>query len=88
VDLVKPAEGKVLNKSQVTLKWNPAICAESYAVVVLEPATGKRIEKEKGLVGLKYKTTQLKPGQTYRWKVIAVNHLGRSGSGRWEFTTP
>lgn len=82
--LSKPGNGKTVNGTQATLKWNAAACADTYTVTVKNNSTGKKADKKTGLTALQYKTKTLAPG-TYKWFVQACNINGCTKSATRTF---
>ncbi len=71
--LKKPAPNKIVTTTRPTLKWNAAMCAKKYTVLVKDATTGKTADKQAGLTVLKYKTDALTAGKKYKWFVKACN---------------
>lgn len=81
-----PANNASLTKAKVTLKWNAAVCAETYSVTVKDSATGKNADMIKGLAALQYKTKALPKGKKYKWFVQACDTQGCTKSATQVFT--
>lgn len=71
--LRQPPNHATLSTTRPTLKWNAALCALTYTVIVKDAETGKRADKNAGSAVLKYKVTPLLKGHTYKWFVKACS---------------
>lgn len=83
--LLGPADKKIINRTRVTLRWNPAVCASIYKVRVKDNVTLKTVDKANGNI-LQYKTIVLTQGKTYRWFVKGCNTFGCTKSAVRTFT--
>ena len=71
--LVSPANGSTLNKKRVLLKWNPALCADTYNVLVRQGSKGGPLaDQASDLIVTQYKTKRLN-GQSFYWRVEACD---------------
>lgn len=69
--LVRPANGAVFNRTQITLRWNPVACADKYRFVV-HAGSKKGPIADAGKTKNTHKTTQpLGRGSWYYWNVRA-----------------
>lgn len=85
--LSEPLHNSTTSKRRPILKWNAANCAETYAIVVKNAATGDKVHKQTGLTALQSKTTRLTLGVTYKWFVRACRkNFGCTKSAVWKFT--
>lgn len=71
--LSRPKNNAVLTTTRPTLKWNAALCAQTYKVKVKDNATGQVKFKDAGLTVLKTQTDSLPPHKTYNWFVKGCN---------------
>lgn len=85
--LLKPRNNKQAKKPQVTLDWNDPNCAYTYTVLIkLGSSSGKKVQKQANLTASTFLTKALTKGQTYAWKVTAVNTAGKANSNWFTFT--
>lgn len=82
--LISPAEGKKVKPTQVPLDWGDTVCASTYKVQVKLGATnGPNAYTKGGLTASQDTTASLTKGQTYFWRVTAINSVGKAKSA-WQ----
>jgi len=80
--LIEPTNGTQV-KPQVNLDWDDAECATSYKVIVKQGSKNGTNAFTATVTPSQAKTTPLVSGQTYFWRIIAVNLAGKTRSG-WQ----
>ena len=79
--LLKPSTGKKVKTSGVKLDWADSACALKYKVVIKNGAPPTtRFQQKGGLLVSEFKTKPLVTGQTYSWRVVAINGKGKAKS--------
>lgn len=85
--LLKPRMGKKVKASGVKLDWADTACALKYKIVIKNGAPPTtRFQKKGGLTVSEFKSNPLTAGQTYSWRVIAINGHGKAKSEWRSFT--
>ncbi len=76
-----PKNNKRVKGPQVTLKWNPGTCVQTYTVMLkLGSPQGSKVQKKAKLSDALFVTKALVKGQTYYWQVTAVGDAGKTKS--------
>lgn len=69
--LVRPADGAIFNRTQITLRWNPVACAAKYRFVVRAGSRNGPIADAGKTKRLRKTTQSLGRGSWYYWSVKA-----------------
>lgn len=79
--LIRPRNAKKVRGPTIKLDWDDTHCAQTFKVILkLDSSKGARFQKKRGLTKSEFVTKPLSQGQTYAWRVIALNSLGRTKS--------
>jgi hypothetical protein len=79
--LHRPGNNRRANGPRVSLDWNDPICAYTYTVTIrLGSPSGTKVQKKGRLTASSFLTRTLASGETYAWRVTAVNSVGKSKS--------
>jgi predicted outer membrane repeat protein len=84
--LVKPKNNGKVKTTTPLLDWNDTNCATKYTVTARRGSTtGAKAFAKKNLTVSQATTSALVKGETYYWRVTAINSNGKTQSDWWSF---
>ncbi|EDP94646.1 fibronectin type III domain-containing protein [Kordia algicida OT-1] len=87
VTLVAPSNNSTLAITTITLSWNPVADAERYQVQVARPDFENILQLEKdSIVSENSISVQLEAGNSYQWRVRAINSEYVTSYATYSFT--
>lgn len=87
VILVAPSDNSTLTITTITLSWNPVDDVENYQVQVARPDFENILQLEKdSIVSENSISVQLEAGNSYQWRVRAINSEYVTSYATYSFT--